>query len=190
MKFLYNIFFNFFNFLNFKLRNIEFPENSKTRGLLFIRNHGKISIGSQFNVNSGSMFNPIGGDTKTNLIVNPGGVLEIGTNVGISNSTIFVTKSVIIQNNVRIGGGCKIWDTDHHSTCPTERLALPEQKPEGAPVVIKDSVWLGANVTVLKGVIIGAKSVVAAGSVVAHSIPENQVWGGNPAKFLKVVSDV
>ena len=54
-----------------------------------------------------------------------------------------------------------------------------------APVVIEDNVWLGANVTVLKGVRIGRDSVVAAGSVVTRDLPAGVLAAGVPAKVIK-----
>ena len=58
-----------------------------------------------------------------------------------------------------------------------------------APVRIGDNVFIGANVTVLPGVKIGNGSIIGAGSVVTKSIPENQVWGGNPAKFISTTEN-
>ena len=54
------------------------------------------------------------------------------------------------------------------------------------PVVIEDDVWCGANVTILKGVIIGHGSVVAAGAVVTKSFPPYSIIGGIPAKLIKM----
>ena len=53
------------------------------------------------------------------------------------------------------------------------------------PVVIEDDVWVGANVTILKGVTIGHGSVVAAGAVVTKSCPPYSIIGGVPAKVLR-----
>lgn len=53
------------------------------------------------------------------------------------------------------------------------------------PVVIEDDVWIGANVTILKGVTIGHGSVVAAGAIVTKSFPPYSVIGGVPAKLIK-----
>lgn len=46
-------------------------------------------------------------------------------------------------------------------------------------------VWIGASSTILQGVKIGSGSIIAAGSCVIKDIPENEMWGGTPAKFIK-----
>jgi acetyltransferase-like isoleucine patch superfamily enzyme len=52
-------------------------------------------------------------------------------------------------------------------------------------VIIADNVWIGMNAVILKGVTIGENSVVAAGSVVTKSVPENSVVAGNPAVVVR-----
>lgn len=56
-----------------------------------------------------------------------------------------------------------------------------------APVVIGDNVFIGAKCIILKGVTIGENSIVGAGSVVTKSIPANEIWAGNPAKFIRKI---
>ena len=58
--------------------------------------------------------------------------------------------------------------------------------PYDLPVVIEDGCWIGANVTILKGVTIGRGSVVAAGAVVTKSCEPYSIIGGIPAKLLKM----
>lgn len=53
------------------------------------------------------------------------------------------------------------------------------------PIVIEDDVFIGANCLILKGVTIGARSIVAAGSVVTRSVPADCIVGGNPARIIK-----
>lgn len=54
-----------------------------------------------------------------------------------------------------------------------------------ASIKIEDDAFIGARSIITKGVTIGARSVVAAGSVVVCDIPSDEIWGGNPAKFIK-----
>ena len=56
-----------------------------------------------------------------------------------------------------------------------------------APIRIEDDVFIGAGVIIMKGVTIGKHSVIGAGAVVTKSVPENEVWAGNPAHFIRKV---
>lgn len=53
------------------------------------------------------------------------------------------------------------------------------------PILIKEGAFIGAHSIVLKGVTIGKYSVIGAGSVITKDIPDNEVWAGNPARFIK-----
>ena len=53
------------------------------------------------------------------------------------------------------------------------------------PVIIENSVFIGAQSIILKGVTIGKNSIIGAGSVVTKNVPANQIWAGNPARFIK-----
>ena len=52
-------------------------------------------------------------------------------------------------------------------------------------VVIKQNVWIGADVTVMPGVVIGEGAVVAACSCVTKDVPSMALVGGCPAKIIK-----
>lgn len=60
-------------------------------------------------------------------------------------------------------------------------------KRASAPVIIEDNAFIGARSIILKGVTIGANSIIGAGSVVTKSIPANEIWAGNPAKFIRKI---
>jgi wfeU len=177
--------YNFiWNYIMFKINRVE-HKNYLINGKIEIRNWGKIVIGNKFIANSGKMDNPIGGDTCLRFIIQDKGILEIGENVGISNSTIVCWENIKIDDYVFIGGSCKIWDTDFHSIDAEERRLLGDRETKTAPIHIKKYAFIGGNTIILKGVTIGEKSIVAAGSVVTKDIPDNEIWGGNPAKFIK-----
>jgi acetyltransferase-like isoleucine patch superfamily enzyme len=61
--------------------------------------------------------------------------------------------------------------------------------PNTAPVQIYRNVFIGADVTILKGVVIGENSIIASGSVVTKSIPGNVIAAGNPCVVIKPISD-
>lgn len=80
-------------------------------------------------------------------------------------------------------------DTNFHSTNWEIRMDRKKDiiNAKTAPVKIDDFVFIGARSIICKGVHIGEKSLVAAGSVVVKDIPAGELWGGNPAKFIKKI---
>lgn len=147
---------------------------------------GSFSIGKNFAMNNGIKANPIGCYDRCTFFVDRGAVLKIGNNVGISQSAIVCQEEITIGNNVKIGGGVKIYDTDFHSLDASLRTSgedfLHRKK---VPVIIRDNAFIGAFSIILKGVTIGENSIIGAGSVVTRSVPDNQIWAGNPAKFIR-----
>jgi acetyltransferase-like isoleucine patch superfamily enzyme len=84
-----------------------------------------------------------------------------------------------------IGGGVQIYDTDFHPIDFQKRNLNDQESINTFPVTLKKNCFIGVNTIILKGVTIGERSVVAAGSVVVKSIPKDEIWGGNPCVFLK-----
>lgn len=150
---------------------------------------GAIIFGRNVRINSDLKANPIGGSIRTILFAEPGAEIIIGDNVGISNTAIHAAESVTIEDNVLIGGDCKIYDTDFHSISYNNRMMTPDLTVKHAPVVISKGAFIGASSMILKGVHIGEKSVVAAGSVVTKDIPPNELWGGVPAHHIKKIEN-
>lgn len=116
----------------------------------------------------------------------PGGRIILGYNVGISGATIS-GRDIKIGNNVLIGSGVLITDSDSHSLLPSKRN-IPSFIIS-KPIVIEDDVFIGARSIILKGVNIGKGSVIGAGSVVSKSIPPMHIAAGNPAKIIKRIED-
>lgn len=58
---------------------------------------------------------------------------------------------------------------------------------KGAKLIIGDYVFIGTRSIICKGVTIGNHSIIAAGSVIVKDIPSDEVWGGNPARFIRKV---
>ena len=97
---------------------------------------------------------------------------------------------VTAYKHVKIGGGTRISDSNHHSLDYKIRRTSRDCKlAKSAPVIIGDDVFIGANCYIGKGVTIGDRSIVAAGSVVVKSIPADEIWGGNPAIFIKKITN-
>ena len=100
------------------------------------------------------------------------------------NLTILDHMQITIGNNVMIGPNCVI-SSASHSQDYRIRNKDNDMDITGAPVVIEDNVWIGANVAVMPGVTIGKHSIVGAGSVVTKDVPPDVVVAGVPAKIIK-----
>lgn len=112
----------------------------------------------------------------------PGPSIIIGDGSFIGNNCEFnITKYISIGENALIAAGCRFIDHDH---CIEGIGEFPRKMGLEEPITLEDSVWLGVNVVVLKGVKIGKGAVVAAGAVVTKSIPSNEIWGGVPARKI------
>lgn len=175
------------NTLILKRKRVVFGENLKINGRLFVHGSGKIFLGNNVTIHSKFSVNPTAGGQRSHLRAEGKGTITIGNNVGMSHVNIVAMDSVTIGDNVMLGSCVKIWDTDFHSINPEERLN-GDINPKTAPVIIGDSAFIGATSIILKGVTIGKASVIGAGSVVTKNVPDGEVWGGNPAKFIKKLS--
>ena len=174
-------------FLLLKANNVAFS-TFRTSGIpyVMVAHGGQFVIGKCFAMNNGIKGNPIGCYERCTFFVDRGAVLTIGDNVGISQAALICHKSITIGNDVKIGGGVCIYDTDFHSLDPEIRKTKDDLKHRAEkPVMICDNVFIGAKSIILKGVTIGENSIIGAGSVVTKSVPANQVWAGTPAKFIR-----
>lgn len=171
--------------------NVKISGVWKIYGRIIIYNKGVISAGNELVITSGGQYsNPIGSSNKTKIFCLSNAMLDIKNHVGISNSLIYCANNIRIENNVSIGGGCGIFDTDFHSHDPHIRRTKHEtlSNIKTAPVWIKRNAWIGGYSIILKGVTIGENSIIGAGSVVVTDVPDNEVWAGNPARFVKKLS--
>lgn len=107
-------------------------------------------------------------------IIAKNGCINIGKNFQASGVCIFSNSSVTIGDNVLVGANCLIVDDDMHPLLHSDRLLYPF-KSATKPIYIGDDVWIGANVTLLKGVTIGDKSVIGSGVVVRSDVPPGTV---------------
>lgn len=174
-------------------QNIKY-NNFKTKGLPYvsIKYGGECIIGEGFRMNNAFSGNVIGRSQRCVFVVENRARLQIGCNVGISQTALICHESITIGDHVKIGGGVCIYDTDFHSLDPVIRMdpKLDMENKIKLPVVIKDNAFIGAHSTILKGVTIGRNSIVGACSLVAKDIPDNEVWAGNPAKKIRSLAQI
>lgn len=177
------------NRMTLKAHGVVFGRNLQIPGKVsWLIGGARISIGDNFYFSSGDAVNPMTSNLQGAIYLENGASLKIGNNVGMSSTRMWVHNSVTIGNNVKIGACVLITDTDAH---PLDYLARrsSNEGTKSAPIVIEDDVWVGAHSIILKGVTIGARSIIGAGSVVTRSIPTDCVAAGNPCKVIKIRND-
>lgn len=180
---LLNCFFRFY----LKSCGVSYGKNTKTSHGLPIINYtgGHISLGDNV------VFNNYAETSwyckcDINCI---GGAIKIGNNVGMNGCSLYCKQSITVGDFTMIGGGTRIIDTDFHPI-KWEQRRKPELRSVGkiSSVTIGKDVFIGTNCVILKGVSIGDRSVIAAGSVVVKDIPSDVIAGGNPCKVIKSIN--
>lgn len=180
-----NLIFN--RYLKIRFKNIVTVDRINFKGIPDFEVYGTMFVDSGVSFISSPRYNPVGLTKKCGVYISRNGSIRIGKNSGFSGVTLVSWDKIVIGENCGFGGNVSIWDTDFHGIKHDERTNFESVKT--APIIIGDNVWIGANVLILKGTEIGKNSVVGAGSVVAGSkIKENEIWAGNPAKFIKNIS--
>jgi len=102
---------------------------------------------------------------------------------------VVIGRNCNIQAHVTISNGCKIGNNVF--IAPNSSL-LNDRYPKSSllmPVTIEDNAIIGGGVTVLPGVVVGANSVVAGGSVVTRDVPPRTVVKGVPAKVAMMLEE-
>ena len=115
--------------------------------------------------------------------MNPEFVIEENVYIG-PRFTALVADRLLIKKNVMLAENVSLI-TEDHGVDAEGSLGYGQQPLETGPITIGEGAWLGQNVTVLRGVEIGERSIVAAGSVVTKSIPAFCIAAGVPAKVIK-----
>lgn len=167
-------------------RGVEFEDYPRIAGRIYVRlddDRSRIRFGNRVRINSGYVANPVGG-TRTVLIALGGGEIVFGNHAGLSNVTIVASTRIQIGKHAFLGAGCSIYDTDFHSIHHHERIH-GNTGVKSAPVTVGNRVFIGAHAIILKGVTIGDDAVIGAAAVVTRSVPAQEIWGGNPARFIR-----
>ncbi len=171
------------------LNGANVGQKLKAKGFIKINitRRGVLIIGDNFSFNSGNNHNIIGRQQRTIFWIE--GKLKIGNNVGMSATAIICNHEIEIKDFVTIGGGTVIYDTDFHSLDPEVRKnkQLDRKNAKFGKVTIEENAFIGAHTTILKGVRIGKNSVIGACSVVSKDVPDNEIWSGNPIRFIRKV---
>lgn len=199
MNFFRFKFYRFFNRLYFRWKGICFGQNIQVYNKVYLTGkRGQIIIGDDFHLTSGDCINPLCRNIRGCIHTDKSSsTIVIGNHVGMSSPCIWIHDRLTIGNHVNIGGNCIIMDTDVHQMDYVARRGEKVEnaddantKVQSAPVTIEDDVWIGANCIVLKGVTIGARSIIGAGSVVTKDIPADCIAAGNPCRVIRYINKV
>lgn len=176
-----------FNRMKFTLCGVKVGKNMQAYTSIYLQNRGYITIGDDFIFTSSNMFNPLCRNIRGGMCAFPGAKIIIGNNVGVSSACIWSINEIRLGNNVLIGGDSIILDSDVHSLDHIHRRTpeLDVANRHSAPVIIEDDVLIGTRAIVLKGVHIGPRTIIAAGSVVTRDIPSDCIAGGNPCRVIR-----
>ena len=143
------------------------------------------------------MFGSIGNNVSvgTPFLCDYGCNIHIGDNVSVNMNCSFIDcNKITIGSHVLIASNVQLY-TATHSTKVYERIVEDWGKGIGIcktyalPIKIGNGAWIGGGAIILPGVTIGKNSVIGAGSVVTHSIPDNCVAVGNPCRVIKHIDN-
>jgi len=130
-------------------------------------------------------------------VVMPGAVIGDNCNV---NAQVLIENDVVIGNNVTIKSGVQVWDgvtlednvfIGPNVTFTNDLFPRSKQYPEQfATTIVRKGASIGANSTIVAGIEIGENSMIGAGSVVTKNVGPNELWYGNPAKFIRKIGEI
>jgi acetyltransferase-like isoleucine patch superfamily enzyme len=112
------------------------------------------------------------------LIIEEGTVIGSHANIRATGGRIFIGRNSSIAQQVSL-------IASNHTISNEQPYRDSPWDESKTGVFIDENVWIGAGVTILPGCVIGKNSIIGAGSVVARSIPENEIWVGVPARKLR-----
>lgn len=129
------------------------------------------------------------------VVVLPGAKIGLDCNIC---SHVFIENEVVVGNHCTVKCGVQLWDgvtleddvfVGPNVTFTNDRFPRSKVWPDEFPkTLVKKGASIGANATILPGIVIGEKAVVGAGAVVVKDVPAGAVVAGNPARILRTIN--
>ncbi len=176
----------------FSIRGIRYGKGLLVVGSpqLVLEPDTSVTLGEGCTITNGGV-NPLCAGRKTVICCRKGAQITIGDHCGFSSTVFNIRKSLTIGSNVLVGGNVVFMDSDAHSLDWRIRRdgRLDSQNHTDKEIVVGDDVLIGMDSTVLKGVHIGSRTVIGAGSLVTKDIPADCIAAGRPAKVIRFFTD-
>ena len=128
----------------------------------------------------------IGDRTKVGSFVEIQKNAVIGSDCKISSHT-FICEGVHIADKVFVGHGVTFVNDLYPEAVRADGTMQTETDWKVVPTYVEERASIGSNSTILCGITIGQNTIIGAGSVVTKDVPSNQIWAGNPARFLRKI---
>ncbi len=159
---------------------VQFGPGFQANRKLVIRGPGRVVFGADVNAWAHEERNVI-------ITFSPDVTIRIGSRVRLNGVGLMAKGGITIGDHCILGSTLLV-DTDFHSL-RRDRATNPHAPVLSAPISIGDNVWLAGQTVVLKGVTIGANSVVGFRAVVTRDVPADVVVAGNPARVVRQLDD-
>ncbi len=127
-------------------------------------------------------------------VIFPDAVIGENCNIGAG---VLIENDVVIKDNVTIKSGVQLWDgitieanvfIGPNVSFTNDKYPRSKQYPDHFQrTIINQSASVGAGSVILGGISIGENAMIGAGSVVTKDVPANELWFGNPAKFIRKI---
>jgi len=168
------------------LRGLELGSGWRCYGTPIVQGHraSQIRIGPRMTLRSSVSSNPLAPYHPVVISTRRAGAcIHIGADFGMTGGSLVCDERIEIGERVWVGANCVITDTDFHPLSAELRREQP-LAGKSAAVTIGDDVFIGMQVIVLKGVRIGSRAVIGAGSVLRSDVPAGAIAAGNPAIII------
>lgn len=147
---------------------------------------GRVEIGKSCKIGTSSRYYHCGMPFPTTLLCDgAGSQILIGNNCRLNGVYIHSQKKITIGDNCVIASGVNIIDSNGHETRSFNRTKGRDIPNE---IVIGNNVWIGMNVVVLKGSIIGDNTIISVGSVVRGVVPANCIYSSHSEAIVKKIN--